>query len=298
MANIFSTREIATGIWLIVIFAVVIVLAITSLPARRSIVDIIKNLCNGHFVISFALILAYAALLTFFLIQLPIWKNPHYKDVIVWVLFVGVPMCYGAVITEKNNYFRDMLIDNLKFTVIVEFIISTFTFSLLAEIIILPVLSLLVLMGTYCESKGENLQVKKFISVVLAITGFIILGGALKVAIKTYAKMGMMDSLVGFSIPIVLSVAYIPVAYIFGLYANYQTVFVNIRSKKIRDGRIRKKYKCKVFCVCGMSYRKISKFKNYTPKIHAYMTENEFDSLIEEFKATTGKPNNVVACEK
>lgn len=143
MTDIFSTREIATGIWLIIFVAFVFI----SPSIRKAAISVIKVAVSRKLLIPFIAILVYAAILTFLSMQLPIWRNVYLKDIVFWVLFAGVPVCYGAVNSKKeSHYFRNILTDNLKFTIILEFIISSFTFNLIAEIIILPVVTFLVML--------------------------------------------------------------------------------------------------------------------------------------------------------
>ena len=206
MTDIFTTREIATGIWFILFLAFIFI----SPSTRKAAIRVIIVAVSKKLVIPFIAILVYATILTFLSMQLPIWRNVFLKDIIFWVLFAGVPVCYGAVNPKKeSHYFRNILTDNLKFTIILEFIISSFTFNLIVEIIILPVVTLLVILETAAGYNSENQPVKRLISFILAIFGYAFLGLTLKIAVETYSMLDSIDLLVSFCIPIIFSIAYI-----------------------------------------------------------------------------------------
>ena len=161
MIDIFSTRELAIGIWVIIFIAFVFV----SPSIRNSAISVIEAACSKKLLIPFVVILVYASILTFFSMQLTIWDNMYLKEIIFWVLFAGVPVCYGAINAKtESHYFRNILTDNLKFAVIVQFIISSFTFHVKAEMIILPFISFLIILETMVENKSEYQQVKNIIS--------------------------------------------------------------------------------------------------------------------------------------
>lgn len=282
MFDIFSTREIATGMWLIIFVAAIFI----APSVRKAAIRVIKVAFSRQLLIPFIAILMHAVVLTFLSMQLQIWKNIYIKDIVLWVLFVGVPVCYGAINSKtETHYFRNILIDNLKFAIIVEFLISSFTFSLTAEIIILPIICFFVMLEVVAEGRSEYQQVKKFISFVLAIMGFLFLGLTLKAAVETYSTLGLIDLLISFCIPIIFSIAYIPVAYGFGVYAKYQMVFIRMGFKEPKDKKIRRKHRYKVFLACGLSYKKINRFESYVQRMYVRMNEDEFDNLIDEFKA-------------
>lgn len=76
---------------------------------------------------------------------LPFWNWIYVKDITFWVLFVGIPTCFNSVTNKlEDHYFRNILIDNFKFTALVEFITGTFSFPLDVELILQPILLFLL----------------------------------------------------------------------------------------------------------------------------------------------------------
>lgn len=282
MFSLFSTREIAVGIWLI-IFGLFVLLWPKS---RVTATQIVKIACSRHLFFPFVVILIYTLIIALLFTLLPIWKTKYIKDIVIWVLFAGVPACFKAVIIDANsNYFKNILFDNLTLVVLVEFLVSSFTFNLWTELILIPSLSLLFMIHAFATMKGENIQVKRLVSLPLYIVGFIVLSYTLKNAINAYTELSVVDLLISFSIPIILSTLYIPVAYSFALCSKYQNVFVCMGFKEPNDKKTRRMHRLALIKECRLSYKKICVFeKEFIHQIYVAMSAEEFDDLIKRFR--------------
>lgn len=90
-----------------------------------------------------------------------------------YMFFSGLIYCMNAVSSEADEtYIKKILKDNLKFTMILEFFMSTFTFNMWIELVIIPVITIITVMNVIAERKEEYKSVHKLLDSVLAITGF------------------------------------------------------------------------------------------------------------------------------
>ena len=88
----------------------------------------IKAACHIKLIVPFIFIVAMAIIFVWICKLLPFWNWIYVKDITFWVLFVGIPTCFNSVANKlEDHYFRNILIDNFKFTALVEFITGTFT---------------------------------------------------------------------------------------------------------------------------------------------------------------------------
>ncbi len=90
--------------------------------------------------------------------------------------------------TKEEQYFRNIVIDNLKFTALVEFIFGTFTLSFIAELIVQPVVLLLFLLRAIAEKDEKNKAFKEFLDAVIAISGILLIYFTIKEAIISYVN--------------------------------------------------------------------------------------------------------------
>ena len=232
--------------------------------------------------------LLYSGIIVAILCKLPLWNWIYIKDIVIWVLFAGVPVCFNAVSnTIEEHYFRHMVTNNLKFTVLVEFFTGTFTFSFLAEFILQPIITLLVLLQVVAETNEKNKSVSKLLNWILALMGFSIIGFTIKAAFGGYDSIDYIQTIVSFCLPIFLSVLYLPIAHGFAIYSKYETLFLRMRFKEPHDKKSQLIHRCKVILACKLSYYKICEFTNeYLKKMYVSMENKDFDTIISNFKET------------
>lgn len=283
MLTIFSTREIATAVWI----AIALILCLLSSKIRKALLGVVKAACAPKLSIPFIGMLVYAAFFVFLLSFISFWKWKYIKDISIWVIFAGIPACYKAVGDKINeHYFRNMFLVNLKFVALIDFIVSTFTFSFIAELLILPSIVFLALLDAVAGTKPEYLLVKKLTSFLILSAGLAIIAFSLKEAISSYQTLGAIDLLVSFCIPIIFSALYIPVAYGFAVYAKYEMLFIRMSFKEPKDKKVKCNHRLAVLRVCKLSYKKIVRFEQeYVKNMYISMEQIEFDDLINKFKA-------------
>lgn len=281
MFELFSTREIAIGTY----FILLLLFLLLKKATRKSVKNVIVTALNKQLVIPFIVLILYASLLIYAFTFLPFWEWKYLKDVGIWVLFTGVPVCYNAVNTKESNYFKNILLDNFKFSAITEFITGTFTFPLHIEFIIQPAIAILVFFQVFTEKKEQYKNANNFFNFLVALTGFLIIFFTIREAIVSFNEVGSIDLFVSFFIPIVFSIAYIPVAYLFALYAKYQILFMRVYFCTDKNKNTLRHRKTSILLSCGLSYKKIQLFeKEYLSKMYIKQPKEEFESIMIDFK--------------
>lgn len=282
MFDVFSTREVA-GAFYISLFMVYI---LSRKETRQAVIKVIKCACKIKLVIPFLILLGYTGGIIYFSTYLSFWNNIYIKDIVMWFLFVGVPYCYNAVSEGENeNYFTKLFKENLKFIVLLEFFVGTFTFGIVTELILQPILTFIVLMQTMAGTKKEWIKTRKLLDSVMALIGIVIVIFTVKAAMGSYAEINPIDTVVSFCIPVIFSVLFIPCAYLLAVIAKYETVYIRMGFKEPKDKKIRRKRHLKLFLICRLSYKKLCMFHNdYIKQMYVLMKEEEFIELIEDFK--------------
>lgn len=114
---------------------------------------------------------------------------------IIWFLFSGLIYCMNAVSSEADEtYIKKILKDNLKFTMILEFFMSTFTFNIWIELAIIPFITIITVMNVIAERKEEYKSVHKLLDSVLAIAGFWIFYETIKIRINEYKQLNIINT--------------------------------------------------------------------------------------------------------
>ena len=261
--SILSTREWATLIW----GCIFMLYVLCHREIRKSLWNVIVIFFDKKLRILWEIILLYVLTITMVFCYLPIWENIYIKDIIIWFLFSGLIYCMNAVSSEADEtYIKKILKDNLKFTMILEFFMSTFTFNIWIELAIIPVIKLL--------------------DSILAIAGFWIFYETIKIGINEYKQLNIINTLVSFMIPIVYLILIIPLEYILELYSKYEVLFLRMTFKEEKDKRIRLHHRTAIFRECNFSVRKILLFqREYMIQMYALMKEDEFNQLMQKFRS-------------
>lgn len=281
--SILSTREWATLIW----GCIFMLYVLCHREIRKSLWNVIVIFFDKKLRILWEIILLYVLTITMVFCYLPIWENIYIKDIIIWFLFSGLIYCMNAVSSEADEtYIKKILKDNLKFTMILEFFMSTFTFNIWIELAIIPVITIITVMNVIAERKEEYKSVHKLLDSVLAIAGFWIFYETIKIGINEYKQLNIINTLVSFMIPIVYLILIIPLEYILELYSKYEVLFLRMTFKEEKDKRIRLHHRIAILRECNFSVRKILLFqREYMIQMYALMKEDEFNQLMQKFRS-------------
>lgn len=279
--DIFSTRELATAFWVGAILIAVGMAIVTNKKIRQGFIGVLKCFFNRKLRKLWEIYFLYIGIITLMFSRSPIWKNIYLKDIILWTLFSGLTICMNAVAGEADEkYISKVLKDNIRFTVVTEFLLSTFTFSFWVELIIIPITTVIVLFDTVAEHKSDAIAVHKLLQDVMAFAGLCVILQTVRVGILEYRELNVTNTLVSFFIPIVYLLLVTPLEYAFELYSKYEMLFIQMHFKEPSDKMVRRKRHLKVIKVCGLSVKRIMLFqKQCIPRMYISMPDVEFDLL-------------------
>lgn len=284
--DIFSTRELATAFWVGAILIALGMAIVTNKKIRQGFIGVLKCFFNRKLRKLWEIYFLYIGIITLMFSRFPIWKNIYLKDIILWTLFSGLTICMNAVADEADEkYISKVLKDNIRFTVVTEFLLSTFTFSLWVELIIIPIITVIVLFDTVAEHKSDAIAVHKLLQDVMAFAGLCVILQTVRVGILEYRELNVINTLVSFFIPIVYLLLVTPLEYAFELYSKYEMLFIQMHFKEASDKMVRRKRHLKVIKVCGLSVKRIMLFqKQCIPRMYISMSDVEFDLLISHLE--------------
>lgn len=284
--DIFSTRELATAFWTGIILVAVGMAIVTNKKARKSFIEVLKCFFGRKIRMLWEIYFLYIGIITFLFSRLPIWESIYLKDIIIWTLFSGLTICINAVAGEADEkYILKVLKDNIRFTMVTELLLSTFTFSFWVELIIIPITTVIVLFDTVAEHKSDAIAVHKLLQDVMAFAGLCVILQTVRVGILEYRELNVINTLVSFFIPIVYLLLVTALEYAFELYSKYEMLFIQMHFKEPSDKMVQRKRHLKVIKVCGLSVKRIMLFqKQCIPRMYVSMSDSEFEALISQLE--------------
>ena len=288
--GVFSTRELSILIWT----AIIISFLMIRKDTRIIIINSVKLLFEPGIIIILLIYFLYITIVTIFISKYSFWNMIYIKDIIIWSIFVGL-INYVRSITDENFGFnlRQLIKDNINSTIIVEFIISIFTFDIILELVIVPIVTILSLLSLYLERNSNYESVYKIIDGIMGAFGLFLAFKTIEVGMHEYKYLNIKDTLVSFMIPIIYLLLSLPLYYIIRLYTKYEKVFVSLPFNKVINSKVKKRRFYKIFKGCRFSFEKLEYFyKNYVPYMYISMTEEDFDESLKNLELDLGKNLN------
>lgn len=231
---IFNNREIALLLWI-----AVIVLAVLLSKLRKSLVPIIQILTKRMFLIIFSLIGAYLFGIIILFKNLEVWQNSNLKDVIFWLFTVGLILVFKINDAKSNAYFKGIFLSAIKWTIVLEFVVNLYIFSLFTEIIILPVLVFLALTQAVAEMDEKHKVFAKFLQNIIVIAGLSIFSYSLYKTVINFDAVLTFQNLVSFLLPSTITILFIPFVYFLALYSTYESYFIHLDFMTIKKDKVK-----------------------------------------------------------
>jgi len=277
-----TNRDIALLVWL----GVLLIGALVYRPAREGLGSILKLLLFSKLGVGLLALLAYEALVVSVFYRLGLWHWWMLKDALFWLFGSAAILFFNTTkATEEKHYFRKAALDNFKFAVILAFIINLYVFNLVTELILVPVVTSLAMLGAVAASKHEFEPVKKLVNWTMVGIGITFLVYAVINITTNFHDFATVKDLEGFLTPIVLTLTLLPFAYLLGLDSAYESLFVQV-GFRITDKRLARYAKRQILSACRFRLSRISRFqKDFAYKIGPSDSRTDVAGVVSEFRA-------------
>lgn len=280
--DIFTSREIAIIFWIVIFFVALLFIK----QIRTSILGIIKSAPYSVLLAYFLLFLIYFSSFIYCFYDLGWWDLSNLKDTIIWFVFSGLPIGFSvAQNTFDNSFWKSLVLKNIKLVVLVEFLIDTFTFPLIVEIIMIPIVTVIALLNTVCKQNEESKGVETLTNAILSIMGLFILSYTICRAITEYNSIGTISTLQYFLFPIIYSILSIPCMYILKLYTEYETLFNRLKYGQKRSKKLDLLIKLRLLKFCNFRLKRLQIAKNSNNyNIRSISSKDEIEKMIQSYK--------------
>ena len=279
----FNNREIALISYLLIF----IIWALVQKKIRKSFISVIKAILAWKILASIFSLIIYVAIVVYGLFKIGLWEKFLIKDSIYWTFGVGlvIMMSFDKALKEEH-YFKNLVKENFKVLLIIEFIVGLYVFGIITEFILMPFVILFSMLLGYTEVYKEHEQVRKLVNGLLGILGtvYIIYSGYhIYSDFNGFATTGNFKT---FLFPILMSILFLPFAYSYALLVHYETLFVRL-GFFLKDKKLRRFAKWRILLSVNFS---ILRLKRMTPGILFYDCTSKND-IKEEIKNKL-KPNS------
>lgn len=206
---------------------------------RTSILGIIKTLFQTSFFKIYAILGTYLFLQFYSLYKINFWNLNFLKDSILWLFTVGFVLIFKSVEAKNTNFFKKNLQDSLKWTILFEFIINFYSFSLIVEFLLLPILVFITATQAFSELDKKNIQVTKLLTNILSIIGFVFLGISIYKTVIGFESFFSFATLKIFIFPLILTILFFPFIYFLSLYSIYESYFIRLDFMTVKKEEVK-----------------------------------------------------------
>lgn len=268
-----SYREIAIFFWT----AIFLLFVLMKKDVRVSIAGIFKMFFGSIIGLIFFTLVVYVSILIFGLWKISAWDISLLKDTIMWFLTVALVLFYRANIVETKGYFKKIILDAIKLTAILEFIVSNYTFGLVAELILTPIVGLVAIILAFTQTMYKNEQkyqpTIKFLTYILTVAGLCYMGYAILKAITGIAELLVIGTMQQLLLTPILTILVTPFIYMLAVWIHYETLFVNLRIR-VNDKSMLRKIRRSIIRTAGFSIDKIVAISRNFDKHEVYKTDD------------------------
>jgi hypothetical protein len=220
-----TTREIASAIWLAVFLSVVLFQKST----RESLGSVFQALLKPILLIPLATGAVYAAAEIYLLERLGWWSVANLKTTIVWLFtFAFVTMFEAATAKGRKAGLGKFTAEILSVTGLLTFITELYTFPLWVEVVTLPFVTVIALMGMMANQKAEHAPVAKLMACISALIGISYIGFSLWKTYQLWSETATLANALELAIPVLLSLGFIPFLFTWRAYVAYSDAFATI----------------------------------------------------------------------
>lgn len=281
--EIFNNREIATAIWICIIS----ILFSFKSEIRNSVLNSLKIFFNWKIQSFIFSLIIYSSIIISLLYLIKFWTFDFLKDSIMWFCFTGIVVSFDASTKSKDEgLFKKIIFNNIKVLIILEFIINTYTFSLIGEIIFLPIITLIAMIEVVLKFDKKYLSIEKLTSYIQITIGIIILTLSIIKIITDFKNFGNLNTLKSFLLLPFLSISILPFIYLLCIISNYEKLFSRLNFSKTKNKKLVNYAKKKIFRNCFLSLKKTNKALNMNiynlMNIDTYEDVDEMDKIYKK----------------
>lgn len=284
LMEIFSSRELAIGFWLITF----ILCGLSSNKFRPILKSLVGSFFNKYIFIPVLGLGINVAAISYLLIEIDVWSFNQYKNVVLWFFIVGIYSLFQVVsANSKGQYLKDMFIDMFKLTTFFEFVITFYNFNFWFELIFIPVMSFVLLLAMFSERNKDHKVVADFFNWLIMIVGFCVVTYVCYQLLIDYEGFFNEGTVYDFIVPVFLTIGVFPYLYIISVYTVYERLFRRL-DFKFKGEIFLSHMKSKVFFCFNFNLSHLKRWDRYV-MIHGVKSKSEFDRSIKKVRSLLRK---------
>ena len=274
-----NNRELALLFWggVFAVFGIVV--------ARSHLKSLLKAFLAPKVSGVFAALAAYVVCIVLILASWKIWDASLLKDTIVWFFTVGCVALFQASQAGKNPHlFRDLVLDSLKLTVVIEFVRDTYVLPFGWEMVLVPAITFIACMSIIADNRKEHKILRKPLKTILGVLGFSLVGFAFYQLYLAFNDFATWKTAKEFMLEPALTFLAVPFFYLFALVVNLEGHFMRLGFWLDEKPELLKYAKGQSLLASHLSLRRLARLKGeYYVELRDATSKEQVGRLTQEF---------------
>jgi hypothetical protein len=255
--GILDNREWALVFWVLVLA----IFVMAYRPTRSQLPSLLKQLFWSPIGVALLAMTVYMSLLLLIAKRVHAWDLSLLKGTLLWYFGVATVMFFSAHEASKGSRsFRSLVLTNLQFAIVLEFIVNLYVFNIFVELLLVPILVSIAGIAAVAETKPEHKPVKTIMDVALAGFGIYLLIYAVVGIVSDFQGFASLPNLNAFLLPIILTILLVPFLYVLTVYMAYESIFNRVEWFLRRKSKLVGFAKRRVFRICLLRLSKVRRF--------------------------------------
>ncbi len=282
VTNQLTNRDIALLVWL----TMFVIFLLVNRDIRNTLKPHLRTLLVSKLTIFLLILMAYMSFVTTAGYKVGAWQLWMLKDTLYW--FFGSALVTFFTINQASKderYFTRIVSQNLRFAVVLDFVINLYVFPLVVELLLLPAATLLAMLVVVAGTKPEYAQVKAVLQWLIALVGLAILAHAGLEVVSSPHSLATVSNLEALLLPLVLTILLLPLVYVFALYASYEELHTQLKIFS-RDKTLTRFATWQIVKACRGRLSEVRRFSgNFMVNVRSAENRTEIVAVTNEFKA-------------
>jgi hypothetical protein len=280
-----TTRETAIVVWLGVLVAWVM----TKPDIRGSFVIPVKTFFGARILVGVLLAAIACVIGTVLLLhRVGYWDRGMTKTTVLWFMGVGLATAF-SIKRKDGGYFRRLLINNLTFAVVIEFLANLHTFPIYVELVLVPIVFLFVGTNAFAETQPQYALAAKVTGRFLTLVGLTALAFSLNYVVRNFHKLATVEQGKEFGLPLLLTACFVPFLYTVALFTVYQSMLHMVHFGLRGDESLYRFARRSILRACGVKLGRAQLFdERFRGDLWGATTETEVKNVINDFRTARG----------
>lgn len=232
-----NPRQISLVAW----STVALIAAMAHADIRASIRGVIKSVFTPVLLVPALLSLVWVSMCVFFLQRASLWTPILWWDTLAFAL-AGTTSLVWRMLESKDysrQFYWKIVRRSLGASVLLGVMVSTYTFSLPIELVLVPWLVALGMLQAFMSSSAEYAGALKLVNFLIAVTGLSMVSQSVAGAMAGGKAFLSLVTVQSFLLLMLLTVAYLPFLLTVRIWFTYDSAFEPIRQGAAKPLRIR-----------------------------------------------------------